>query len=310
MPVPLKYVLISPARNEAKFIELTIKSVIAQTALPLKWIIVSDGSTDGTDEIVGRYLHTHPWMELLRMPVREERHFAGKVHAFNAGFARVKELEFDVVGNLDADVSFVPDHFEFLLARIAENERLGVAGAPFREGEFQYDYRYSNVENVWGGCQLFRRACYDAIGGYTPLKGGGIDHIAVLSARMRGWQTRTFPEKVCLHHRVMGTAMHGRVKANIRLGHKDYSMGNHPLWQAFRTIYQMRRSPYVIGGLALGWGYAWSMLSRQEVSLSKELVGFARREQMSRLRRLIFRQQSRRELDIAPPSTLRSPQGS
>jgi glycosyltransferase involved in cell wall biosynthesis len=305
----LRYVLITPARNEAKFLELTIRSVIAQTALPLRWVIVSDGSTDGTDEIVGDYLKAHPWMELLRMPERQDRHFAGKVHAFNEGYARVKTLNFDVIGNLDADVSFEPDHFEFLLARIAENERLGVAGAPFREGDFQYDYRYTNVENVWGGCQLFRRACYDSIGGYTPLKGGGIDHIAVVSARMHGWQTRTFTERVCLHHRVMGTALQGRLKANIRMGQKDYSMGNHPLWQALRVIYQMRRRPYVIGGLALGWGYAWSMLSRRKIPVSEELVEFVQREQMLRFRRLIVRQQPRGGIKIPPSVTSRSSQG-
>ena len=79
------YVLITPARNESKFIELTLQSVVAQTYRPLKWVIVSDGSTDGTDEIVGKYTAEHSWIELVRMPERKERHFAGKVHAFNAG---------------------------------------------------------------------------------------------------------------------------------------------------------------------------------------------------------------------------------
>jgi poly-beta-1,6-N-acetyl-D-glucosamine synthase len=307
MPPAHRYVLITPARNEAQFIELTIRSMIAQTHLPLRWVIVSDGSTDGTNEIVGKYLAAHPWIELVRMPERKERHFAGKVHAFNAGYARVKTLDFDIVGNLDADVSFEPDHFEFLLARMAENERLGLAGAPFREGNFQYDYRYSNIENVWGGCQLFRRACFDAIGGYTPLKGGGIDHVAVLSARMHGWQTRTFPERVCLHHRVMGTALHGRVKADFRLGQKDYTMGNHPLWQAFRVIYQMKRRPYGIGGLALAWGYASSMLSRREIPLSKELVEFVRGEQMQRLKRLFLRKSPNRAAAMTASVTSGSP---
>ncbi len=105
------YVIITPARNEAEFIELTMKSVMAQTFPPLKWFIVSDGSTDGTDDIVRKYTADNPWIELIRMPERAERHFAGKVHAFNAGYARVKDLNPDVVGNLDADVSFEPDHF-------------------------------------------------------------------------------------------------------------------------------------------------------------------------------------------------------
>jgi glycosyltransferase involved in cell wall biosynthesis len=222
------YVLITPARNEAQFIELTIKSVVAQTVRPLKWVIVSDGSTDGTDDIVRRSTDDHPWIELVRMPERRERHFAGKVHAFNAGRARVAALDYAVIGNLDADVSFEADHFEFLVAKFDESPRLGVAGAPFREGTFQYDYRFTNIENVWGGCQLFRRDCFEDIGGYVPAKGGCVDHIAVVSARMKGWKTRTFTEKVCLHHREMGTAQHGGLAARFRTGAKDHSVGNHP----------------------------------------------------------------------------------
>lgn len=285
MPTLPTYVLITPARNEAEFIELTLKSMVAQTAPPLKWVIVSDGSTDGTDEIVRKYAADHPWIELVRMPERKDRHFAGKVYAFNSGYDRVQNLDFDIVGNLDADVSFEPEHFEFLIRKMGEIPQLGVAGAPFREGTYQYDYRFTNIENVWGGCQLFRRECFDAIGGYMPLKGGCIDHVAVLSARLRGWQTRTFPERFCLHHRQMGTALQGGLAARFKLGAKDYSVGNHPLWELFRTFYQMTQRPLVIGGLALGSGYAWSLLRRVEIPVSPELVTFVRREQMQRLSR-------------------------
>jgi glycosyltransferase involved in cell wall biosynthesis len=278
------YVLITPARNEAQFLELTMKSMVAQTARPLKWVIVSDGSTDGTDDIVSKYSAAHPWIELLRMPERRERNFAGKVHAFNAGYSKVKHLAPDVVGNLDADVSFAEGHFEFLLQKFAENPNLGVGGAPFREGSQQYDYRFSNIENVWGGCQLFRRECFEAIGGYMPVKGGCIDHIAVVSARMKGWKTRTFTDKVCLHHREMGTALQGGLMAKFRLGAKDYSVGNHPFWELFRTLYQMTKQPVVVGGLALACGYAWSLVRHRERPVSGELVTFTRNEQMQRLK--------------------------
>jgi poly-beta-1,6-N-acetyl-D-glucosamine synthase len=291
MPTTLNYALVTPARNEAKYIELTIQSMIAQTLLPVKWVIVSDGSTDSTDEIVGKYLSDNPWIELVRMPERKERHFAGKVHAFRAGYERVKKLNVEVVGNLDADVSFEPEHFEFLIGKMAENPELGVTGAPFREGNFQYDYRFTNIENVWGGCQLFRRECFEAIGGYMPLKGGCIDHVAVLSARMHGWQTRTFTEKVCMHHRLMGTALQGSIKAKFKLGVKDHFVGNHPLWELFRTAYQMKHRPFVVGGLALGLGYGWSLVRRKEIPLSPQLVVFVRREQMQRLVRLLARKQ-------------------
>ncbi|MGA7646277.1 MAG: glycosyltransferase family A protein [Terriglobales bacterium] len=283
------YVLITPARNEAQYIELTIRSMAAQTLPPLKWFIVSDGSTDGTDEIVSRYTTANPWIELIRMPQRAERHFAGKVLAFNAGYAKTKDLSPDIVGNLDGDVSFEPDHFQYLLSKFAENPDLGVGGSPFREGSQQYDYRFSNVENVWGGCQLFRRECYEAIGGYRPVKGGGIDHIAVVSARMKGWKTRTFTDKVCIHHRTMNTAQQGALRAKFRLGAKDYSFGNHPVWELFRTLYQTKNRPFIFGGLALGAGYFWSMARRAEVSVSEDLVAFTQREQMGRLKKFVTR---------------------
>ena len=107
----LSYVIITPARNEARFIELTLRSVIAQSVLPLKWVIVSDGSTDGTDEIVKRYATDYPYIELVQMPERRERNFAGKVHAFNAGYSKVKDLNYDVIVSLDADISFDIDYF-------------------------------------------------------------------------------------------------------------------------------------------------------------------------------------------------------
>jgi biofilm PGA synthesis N-glycosyltransferase PgaC len=283
------YALITPARNEAEFIEGTIKSVVAQTLRPVQWVIVSDGSTDGTDDIVKNYIRANPWIVLLRLPERKERHFAAKVHAFNAGWAEVRSLKPSVIGNLDADVSVGPDHFDYLVRKFDSDPALGVCGAPFREGSQQYDFRFTNIENVWGGCQLFRRECYEAIGGYTPVKGGGVDHIAVVSARIKGWKTRTFTDKVCIHHRVMNTAEHGALKAKFKLGAKDYSFGNDPVWELFRTFYQATNPPLVLGGLALGAGYFWSMFRGKERSVSPEVIAFTRSEQMRRLKKFITR---------------------
>ncbi len=280
------YVLITPARNEAEFIELTLRAMVRQTVLPLKWIIVNDGSTDGTDEIVSKYTRNYSWIELLRMPDREKRHFAGKVHAFNAGYAIAKELRPDVIGNLDADASFEPEHFEYLISQFAANPDLGVGGAPYREESVTYDYRFSNIEDVWGGCQLFRRDCFEAIGGYVPLEAGSIDHIAVVTARMKGWKTRTFVDKVCVHHRKMGTAQQGILKAKFKLGAKDYRVGNHPLWELSRVLYQISRPPFVVGAIALGAGYMWSLLERAQRPVSPEFVAFTRYEQMHRLQQV------------------------
>src|SRR6266576_3438338 len=128
MPASLKYVLITSACNEVDFIELTIKSVVAQTVQPIKWVIVSDGSTDGTDDIVRKYAAAHPWIELVQMPERRERNFAGKALAVSTGYNKIGELQYDVIGNLDGDVSFEPDYFAFLMDRFEENPKLGVAG--------------------------------------------------------------------------------------------------------------------------------------------------------------------------------------
>jgi len=280
-----RYVLITPARNEEAFIELTLQSMVQQTLRPVRWVIVSDGSTDRTDEIVRKYAAQHSWIELLRMPERAERHFGGKVLCFRAASERVKGLEYDVIGNLDADMSFESDLFEFLMKRFAENPRLGVGGAPFTEGNGTYDFRFSSVEHVSGACQMFRRECFEQIGGYTPIKGGGIDVVAVLTARMKGWQTRTFPEKSLMHHRAMGTASHSDMAARFRLGRKDYVLGRHVLWETFRSAYQMSRRPFVLGGGALFLGYLWAWLQRVERPVPRELIEFQRREQMQRLRK-------------------------
>jgi len=283
-----KYVLITPARNEAQFIELTIKSVVAQTVRPTKWVIVSDGSTDGTDAIVSRYAAENSWIELIQMPERRERHFAGKVHAFNAGYARLKNVEYEMIGSLDADISFDEDYFSFLLRKLAEDSALGLVGTPFKDELNQiYNYRFVSIEHVSGACQLFRRECFEEIGGYVPVKGGGVDHIAVITSRMKGWKTRTFTEKICLHHRTMGTAQRSVLLARFKFGALDYALGGAPIWEFFRTVYQMTKRPLIVGGLMLGAGYLWAMVRRAKRPVSDELVAFRRREQMERLSRFL-----------------------
>ena len=285
---PLDYVIITPARNEEQFIELTLKSVIAQVKLPLKWVIVSDGSTDRTDEIVSRYARENPWIELLQMPERSDRHFAGKAFAVSAGYARVADLSFDVVGNLDADVSFAPDYFDFLINKFAENPNLGVGGTAFTEGGSMYNYTFVGIEHVSGMCQMFRRECFDAIGGYAAVKSGGIDLIAVLSARAKGWQTRTFLERKFVHHRIQGGALHSGLRERLYTGRKDYLLGNHPLWEVFRSGYQMLRKPYIIGGLLVLGSYLWHFLRRVKRTIPDELMSIRQGDQLRRLKGAIL----------------------
>src|SRR2546423_928313 len=111
---PMKYVLITPARNEEKFIAKTLDSMIAQTLLPERWVIVDDGSTDKTPDLIQQYARQYSWIEFVRREQRPDRSFSGKVCAFNAGFERLRSLEFEIIGNLDADLSFDPEYLEFL----------------------------------------------------------------------------------------------------------------------------------------------------------------------------------------------------
>jgi GT2 family glycosyltransferase len=286
-----RYVLITPARNEAAFIELTIRSVVAQTVPPIKWAIVSDGSTDGTDEIVRKYAAAHDWIELVRLPEHNERNFAAKVTAFNAGLTRMNQnhVNYDVIGSLDGDLSFDSDYFSFLLSKMAENPRLGLVGTPFAEDGVTYDYRFASVEHVSGACQLFRRECFEAIGGYLPMKSGGIDTVAVLSARLKGWQTRTFPEKVSNHHRSQGTASRNGLALTFHTGRKDYVLGVDPIWQLLRAAYRIVKPPYVIGGVALFIGYLWPLLLGMPRTAPEEIIAFRRQDQRARLRILLRR---------------------
>jgi len=284
------YVLITPARNEAQFIESTIRAVIAQTVLPLKWAIVSDGSADGTDEIVARYAAQHAWIELVRMPDRAERHFAGKALAVRAGEEKMGGLPYEVIACLDADITFESDYFAYLLEKLALDPGLGVVGTPYRDTtEEMYDYRFVSTDHVSGACQVFRRRCFEEIGGYAISKGGAIDTIATLSARSKGWETRTFTEKIGRHHRVIGTAQNNPLQSRFVLGKRDWAIGNHPLWEICRGLYQMTRRPFVLRGLAIVTGYVWAACSGVERPVSRELRAFRRREQMEHLVRFLRR---------------------
>jgi poly-beta-1,6-N-acetyl-D-glucosamine synthase len=283
----MKYVVITPAHNEEGFIGKTLDSMVAQTMLPERWVIVDDGSTDETAKIVEKYAEGRPWIELVRRPQRQDRSFAGKAHAFNAGLERVQSLEFDVVGNLDADISFDPDYLEFLLGKFAEFPRLGVTGTTMCEANHDaLKDTFYHFRDVFGACQLFRRECFQEVGGYTPIKWGGIDWIAVRTARLKGWETRSFQDKIFFHHRPMGETGTNTWKARFDYGRKDYFLGNHPLWQVFRVGYQMLKWPYVIGGVMLAAGYTYSLVARIERPVTRELLRFHRREQLERLKSL------------------------
>jgi biofilm PGA synthesis N-glycosyltransferase PgaC len=285
----LTYVLITPARNEARFIENTIRSVAQQTALPARWVIVNDGSTDDTGGIVARYAEKYDWIKLVNLPPREDRNFAAKVHAFNAGQEKLCGIDYSIIGNLDADVSLGRDHFEFLMSKFQQDPDLGVAGTVFREdGYSSATDSFEGQNYVSGQCQMFRRKCFEAIGGYYSSRVGGIDWIAVTTARMMGWKTRSFREKCFYHHRTLGTANHGRIGRNYVYGKKDYYLGGHPLWEVFRCGYQLLKRPYFVGGMALFAGYFGRLLQGEGRVISNDLMRFHRREQLVKLKAILL----------------------
>src|SRR5688572_8199097 len=126
----LAYVLITPAYNEADFLGQTAESVVRQTVLPKLWVIVSDGSTDDTDTIAQSYAARHPWIRYLRRDRSDGYSFARKARSFNSAYDTVKGVTFDLIANLDADVVFEPDYFEFLVGKFERDSHLGVAGTP------------------------------------------------------------------------------------------------------------------------------------------------------------------------------------
>ena len=305
----MKYALISPARNEEKFIRKTLDSVVAQTCLPERWVIVDDNSTDQTAAIVEGYARDYPWIALVRRAQDPDRNFASKAHAVALGFEVVNLFQFEVVGNLDADVSFEPDYMEFLMGKFSDDPELGLAGTPFtQDGDYDSSKDSFEGENyVAGPCQLFRRECFQEIGGYVPNRAGGVDWIAAMTARMKGWKVRSFPEKRFHHHRTLGTAARGPLRALFSYGEKDYYLGGSPVWELFRVIYRMTKKPVVRGGFALLFGYCWAALRRMKRAVTPELMQFHRREQMKKLRAIFRTLLSFRKVDSFHSTQTESP---
>lgn len=283
--VKIEYVIITPARNEEAYIERTIQSVVSQKVLPKKWVIVSDGSTDRTDKIVSGYAERHDFIQLLQKSRDSKRNFGAQVHAINAGYKQFGDIDFQFIGNLDADVSFEPDYYERMLEKFQQNPQLGLAGGVIHEkynGEFK-SRPYNSVRSVAHAVQLFRRECYEAIGGYIPLKYGGPDWYAEVMARMKGWQVESFPELRVLHHRQTASAggiMQGRFCEGLRA----YSIGSHPLFEVLKTIRRIRANPYVIGSLVRLGGFIWGYCRREDRMVSDTFIEYIRKEQMQRLK--------------------------
>jgi hypothetical protein len=282
------YVIITPAHNEEALIGRTAESVAAQTRRPIKWVVVNDASVDRTREVVESYVARYPFIELVNLERAAGRHFGNKVRAFNAGFERVKDSGFDFIGNLDADISFGPVYFENIVGRFQMDPKLGLAGGMVHttvEGEFVS--QEVALDSVAGAVQLFRRKCFEQVGGYRAMPNGGIDAAAEIAARMHGWTTRTFPEFPVQEHRMTGSATAKPLAARLKEGKRMHSLGYSPLFFCVRCLYRILERPAVIGSSSALYGYVASALSRSPVAVSPEMVRFLRAEQRSKLKRLL-----------------------
>jgi biofilm PGA synthesis N-glycosyltransferase PgaC len=279
------FVLLTAARNEAAHLERTAASVAAQTAPPLRWILVDDGSTDATPAQVDALAGQHPFIEPVHRPPSADRSFRSKALALNEGYERVRRLTHQYVAILDADVTLEPDYYARVLAAMDSAPDLGVAGGVLYDRIGGRYVRQDNAMNwsVGGPVQTFRRACWEQIGGYFPSSYGGVDAIAEVMSRMRGWRVKTLPDIPAYHQRPTGSEGQARGRAWLKLGTQNYLIGYHPLFMAARCLRQAFRPPWIIGGLALAAGYAAAVCRRRPRELPADFVRFLRAEQLRRL---------------------------
>ena len=280
------YVIATAAYNEEQYIENLIRSVLAQTHRPACWVIVSDGSTDRTDEIVKDYASRHEFILLQRVTEDHPRNFVAQVHAINRGFKRLWSRDFDFIGNLDSDVTFGPEYFAALLSKFRADPQLGLAGGYIcerRKGRFE-DRSMNSPRSVAHAIQLFRRACLEQIGGgYTPMPYGGPDWHAEVNARLRGWKVQAFPELKVHHHRPTG-AVAGRVRTAYREGLMDYSFGSHPCFELARVGRRLGEKPLVLGAMVRLAAFIAASVRSAGRPVSDEFVGFLRKSQVEQLK--------------------------
>ncbi|MBS0150534.1 MAG: glycosyltransferase family 2 protein [Nitrospira sp.] len=281
-----RYVIITPAHNEEAFITKTIESIINQTLRPVMWIVVNDGSSDSTAELVESYRARHGFIRLINVERSGNRNFGNKVRAFNQGLELARHVEYDFIGNLDADISFERDYFQRLLAEFQKDPVLGLAGgmiASFIDGKFVK--QNVSPDSVAGAVQLFRRSCFEEVGGYVALPLGGIDAAAEILARMRGWMVRTVPELSVLEHRRTGSATASPLGSRIREGRRLYSLGYNWWFFLLRCIYRSMARPRIIGSGAAIAGFLLGVLRREPLVLPPEAVRFLRTEQREKFMR-------------------------
>lgn len=278
-----KYVIISPVRNEARNIESTLISVTEQSVLPHRWIIVDDGSTDKTTEIIEPYTQQYPFISLLSLPDRGHYDLltGGEIKAFYHGLDHLDFSNYDFLVKLDGDISFSPTYFEHLFIEFDKDDRLGIAGGVCHNevnGELikERSYKY----HVRGAARAYRKECWDELGGtYRDL---GWDAIDIYKARMLGWSTQSF-DHIPMKHHVITWTKGGLYRGKMRSGRMEHLIGTHPLFFTLKVIKEISEKPYFLCSFALLSGYLKSVLSAEKRVAEPEVVKFIRKEQLKRI---------------------------
>jgi len=281
---PTHYVVITPARNEAEHLPKTIAAIASQTITPAKWIIVNDGSTDQTKDLIDAAAKQHPWIEGVHRADRGFRKAGGGViEAFYDGYARAKDVPWEFVVKLDGDLSFEPTFFERCFQRFEADPKLGLGGGTICNdltGKLEPEAKGDPPFHVRGATKIYRRACWEAIGGL--LKAPGWDTLDEIKANMLGWRTYTFPELPMHHYRIAGGA-DGAWKNWVKNGRANYITGYHPLFMMVKCAQRFFRPPYAVAGLGLFTGFWGGYLRRTSQIDDPKLIRYLRQQQVNRL---------------------------
>jgi poly-beta-1,6-N-acetyl-D-glucosamine synthase len=276
------YVMITPVRDETQYIAEMIQSVVKQTTRPTEWVIVDDGSTDGTGEIIEQFAAEHPWITVLHLSNRGGRENAsGVMQAFYYGYQSLKAARWGFIVKLDGDVSLNPDYFENCFRQFQQDLKLGIGGGLICHSEngvlkAEVCPRF----HVRGATKIYRRECWDAIGGLLEVPGW--DTVDEVKANMLGWKTRTFQDLKVIHHRPTGAA-DGAWKNSVKDGRADYISGYHPLFMLLKCVKRLVQEPYLVGSLGLLYGFIGSYLRRAPQVGDRALIHYLRRQQLRRL---------------------------
>lgn len=287
--VPL--VVISPVRDEAKYLRLTMDSMVAQTCRPVEWILVDDGSEDETADIVREYAEKYAF---IRLVPRQNRGFrklgGGVVAAFNFGLEHVAHKDYQYIAKLDGDMSFGPLYLERMLARLEADPKLAAAsGKVYRHEDGRYIEENHMEQQVAGQFKLYKRVAFEDIGGFVQhLSWDGID---VHTAWMKGWETFCYYDAHAWlwHHRIMGSSDKHIYEGRLRWGRGNWYMGYHPLYAIATGINRMRDKPVIIGGLLMIFSYFWSALRGLPRYDNPEFRRYLRQWQMTRLKNFVLR---------------------